>query len=175
MRISVVGCPGSGKTSFARAVAAATGAPHIELDAIHHMADWQPRPREEIRARVEPELDRPAWIVDGNYKDIVRNLVWSRADTIVWLDLPRWLTVARVARRSLRRIATRQRLWNGNRERLRNLFVLDAEENIVLCSWVRHPEYRAEYERAQRTCDARFLRLRTPREVANALAKLRRS
>jgi adenylate kinase family enzyme len=177
MRVSVVGCPGSGKTSFARTMAAATGAPHIELDSIHHMANWQPRPRAEIRAMVEPELDRDAWIVDGNYKDIVRDLVWSRADTIVWLDLPRLLTVSRVARRSLRRIATREALWNGNRERLRNLLMWDREENIVLCSWTRHPLYRAEYAAAQsdpQWSHVEFARLRTPRAVAKFLAETRR-
>ena len=60
------------------------------------------------------------WVVDGNYS-AVRDLVWDRADTVVWLDLPRLVVVRRITTRSIRRVVRREELWNGNRERWRNL------------------------------------------------------
>ena len=59
-----------------------------------------------------------AWVVDGNY-GITRDLVWARADTVVWLDLPFSLVVWRVATRTVRRAAHREALWGTNRERVR--------------------------------------------------------
>ena len=56
------------------------------------------------------------WVVDGNYS-VVRDLVWDRADTVVWLDLPRLVVVRRITTRSIRRVVWREELWNGNRER----------------------------------------------------------
>jgi hypothetical protein len=52
----------------------------------------------------------------------------------------------RVMRRTLKRLLTREELWNENRERLRNLLKADPEENIVLWAWTNHSQVRGEYE-----------------------------
>jgi adenylate kinase family enzyme len=90
-RVSVVGNSGSGKTRLGRMLAERLGVPFVELDAIFHQAGWQPLPPEEFRARVEAAAAGDGWVIDGNYST-VRDLVWARADTVVWFDLPR-LTV----------------------------------------------------------------------------------
>jgi hypothetical protein len=65
----------------------------------------------------------PAWVVDGNYPRVVmEGPVWRRADTVVWLDLPRPTVMRQVVLRTLRRVLTRQTLWNGNREPFSNLW-----------------------------------------------------
>ena len=51
-RVVVVGCSGSGKTTFARQLARLLGSPHIELDALHWLPNWVPRPTNEFRALV---------------------------------------------------------------------------------------------------------------------------
>jgi hypothetical protein len=56
------------------------------------------------------------WVVDGNHP-AVRDLIWRRADTIVWLDYRLALIMWRLMLRTFRRVATREVLWNGNRER----------------------------------------------------------
>jgi adenylate kinase family enzyme len=74
------------------------------------------------------------------------DLVHGGADTIVWLDLPRWLVTVRVIRRSLRRVIRREELWNGNRERWRNLVSRDPEINIIVWAWTHHDAHTARYE-----------------------------
>jgi hypothetical protein len=78
----------------------------------------------------------PAWVVDGNYS-VVRDLVWDRADAVVWLDLPRRLVMRRVILRTLRRAVTREALWNGNREPMTNFSRLDPKVDIIRWTWVR--------------------------------------
>ena len=94
-RVSVVGNSGSGKSRLARRVADALGVPYVELDAIHHLAGWEPIDGEEFMARVAEIAATDEWVIDGNYRSVVvEGPVWRHADTVVWLDLPR-RTVAR--------------------------------------------------------------------------------
>ncbi len=84
-RIVVVGTSGSGKTTMAARLAEGLGLPHVELDAIHWGPGWTPLAVEEFRERTAEALAGEAWSTDGNYSG-VRDIVWSRADTLVWLD-----------------------------------------------------------------------------------------
>ena len=88
-RVLVVGPAGAGKTTFAAALARATGLPHIELDSIYHQPGWTALPDSEFRERVARATRSNGWIVDGNYASTLQDILWSRADTIIWLDLPR--------------------------------------------------------------------------------------
>ncbi len=115
-RIAVVGTSGSGKTTLARQLSGRLGLSHIELDALHWDPGWAPTPAEVFRQRAEAALCCDAWVVDGNHPE-VRDLIWRRADTIVWLDYRLALIMWRLTLRTFRRVATRELLWNGNRER----------------------------------------------------------
>src|SRR5579871_6058918 len=86
-RIVVVGSTGSGKTTLARHLACRLHLAHVELDALHWDANWVPAPTPIFRERVDAALSGPAWAVDGNYSK-VRDIVWPRADTVIWLDYP---------------------------------------------------------------------------------------
>jgi adenylate kinase family enzyme len=166
-RVSVVGVPGSGKTTVGHRLAASLGVPFIELDSIFHQAGWMELPRDEFRERVSGALTADGWVVDGNYP-AVQDVVWQRADTVVWLDLPRWLVMRRIVLRTVRRAVTRERLWNGNREPLSNLYRLDPEKSIIGWAWVKHPEYGERYGAALAAAayaHLHFVRLRSPREV----------
>jgi adenylate kinase family enzyme len=123
------------------------GVPHVELDAIFHQPGWQPLPVTEFRARVEAATASGGWVVDGNYS-AVRDLVWARADTVVWLDVPRHAVVRQIIWRTVRRAALRVELWNGNRERWRNLFARDPDQSVIVWAWQRHSVYRARYTAA---------------------------
>lgn len=162
-RVAVVGSSGSGKSTLARELARRLGLPHVELDALFHGPGWVKRER--FEADVDEVTREEAWVVDGNYAP-VRELVWSRADTVVWIDLPRWLTEARVVRRSFLRWVRREALWNGNREPGPPGW-LDPE-HPVRWSWAKHAEYRALY--AERFADPRWselerVRLHMPADV----------
>lgn len=120
-RIAVVGTTGSGKTTLAQQLAERLGIPHVELDALYWGPNWTEPTREEFRARVAQAVAGDRWVADGNYSK-VRDLVWSRADTAVWLDYSLPVILWQLARRTLRRVATQEELWSGNRERMRGAF-----------------------------------------------------
>ena len=119
-RISVVGASGVGKSTVARQLASSLGVPFVELDAIDHQPGWAPLAAEEFRLQVAQLAAGDSWVIDGNYS-VVRPVVWARADTVVWLDLPRRVVMRQVIGRTLRRVIFRTELWNRNRERWSNL------------------------------------------------------
>jgi len=122
-RIAVKGGSGSGKTTFAVELARRLGVPHVELDALHHGPNWQEASAEELRAKVEAVLDDArGWVVDGNYEGKLGTLVLDRAELVVWLDLALRVKLRRLWRRTLRRIRSREVLWNDNRENWRGAF-----------------------------------------------------
>ena len=150
-RVSIVGCPGSGKTTLARELARRLDLFHLELDSIFHQPGWQPLPRDEYRRRVEAALAAsPRWVCDGNYRSGLGGLVQSLADTVVWLHPPRSFVMRRVVARTLRRAVTREELWNGNREPFTNFYRWNPEKNVMRWAWVHHPIYRSEYGRCSR-------------------------
>jgi adenylate kinase family enzyme len=173
MRVSIVGNSGSGKSTLARALAAALDVPCVELDGIYHQPGWQPLPAEEFRARVDELTAAPGWVVDGNYS-AVRELVWQRADTVVWVDPPRRTVMRQIVWRTVRRAAFRKVLWNGNRERWRNMFSRDPNESVIAWAWHRDAVYRARYTAAsgdpawQRL---RFVPIRTRADARTLLAR----
>jgi adenylate kinase family enzyme len=120
-RVVVVGTSGSGKTTVAARMAEKLGLYHIELDSIHWLPNWSELPDEKFRAQVIEETMKDGWVVDGNYK-VVRDILWNKADTIVWLDLPFRIVFWRIVKRTIHRIWTGERLWNDNVERLSALF-----------------------------------------------------
>jgi len=144
-RVWVVGCSGAGKSTFARALAERLGAAHVEIDALFHGPDWTSTPREELRARVAERIAADRWVVDGNYRNALGDLVSRAAETVAWIDPPRRVVMASVVARTLGRMAWRTELWNGNRERWRNLFDPRPEQNVVLWAWTRFPVYRRGY------------------------------
>jgi adenylate kinase family enzyme len=93
------------------------GVSHLELHALRHQPDWVPLPDCEFVQRVSSFFTGDAWVVDGNYFDLVTEpVVWPAADTVVWIDLPKATVIRRVLARTLKRWRLRQELWDGNRE-----------------------------------------------------------
>lgn len=171
-RVSVVGCPGSGKSTLGRKVATQLDVPFVELDGIFHQPGWQELPRDEFRARVSEQTASDGWVIDGNYNSAVQDLVWARADTVVWIDLPRSTVMRRVIRRTVRRAVRREELWNGNREPMAN-FYRWSDKNIILWAWTHYPSYRERYLSAMTdpSCShLDFIHLRSPQEI-DALAE----
>lgn len=174
-RVSVVGTSGSGKSTLAGELAAILEVPHLELDAVHHQPDWEPLPTGEFRRIVAAKTAEDGWVIDGNYGR-VRDLVWARADTVVWLDLPKRTVMRQLVWRTLRRVAGRRKLWNGNRERWRNFFSWDPEQSVISWAWHKHAADRAKYAAAASDpacAHLRFVRLASHRDAARFLAAAR--
>ena len=144
--------------------------PFVELDAIHHQAGWTELDAQEFRRRVEPLVERDAWVIDGSYRGKLGDLVLERADTIVWLDLARRVWLPRLVVRTLRRAATREELWNGNRESLRTALL----GNDSLFRYSLASERRRRHRYPRELARFRVARLRTQREVDGFLRSARR-
>src|SRR5438132_1981195 len=99
-RVVVGGTSASGKTTLASRLAGRLGVPHVELDALHWEAGWIEAPNELFRARTQEALSGNCWVVDGNYS-VVRDIVWGRADTVIFLDYPLIVILGRLLRRTL--------------------------------------------------------------------------
>ena len=172
-RISVVGNSGSGKTTVAAKLASALEVPHLELDSVFHQPGWQPLDSAAFRRIVRAHTDGPGWVVDGNYS-AVQDIVWGRADTVIWLDPPRRRVMRQLILRSLRRVATRAELWNGNTESWRSLLRLDPQESVIRWAWTQHRSCRARYLDAQHDpahAHLAFVMLRTPAQTAALVSR----
>jgi energy-coupling factor transporter ATP-binding protein EcfA2 len=141
-RVAVIGTSGSGKTTFARRLAGILNREHVELDRLYWRPNWTPRP--EFRTLVEAAVSAESWIVDGNYGS-VRDLLWSRATGIVWLNYPFHLVFSRALRRTIRRLGSGEVLFGGNTETFRSSFLsFDGLPAWVLRTyWRRKREYPA--------------------------------
>ena len=97
-RFYIVGIAGSGKTTVSRTIARRLGITHVELDALFHGPNWSLPPAGEFDAASGDDRARRAddWVVDGNYRSRVGGYLLERATTIVWLDLPLHVCIARV-------------------------------------------------------------------------------
>lgn len=171
-RVAVVGTSGSGKTIHASKLALRLGILHVELDALYWGPDWTPTPREAFRERVAQALSGDAWTTDGNYS-AVRDVVWGRADTVVWLDYAWPIVMGRVTWRTIYRSVTGQELWHGNRERLREAFF--GSDSIIWWSLQTYRRRKREYpllfgrpEYAHLT----VVHLRSPRSAREWLASI---
>lgn len=83
----VIGCPGSGKTTFAEKLQKCTGLPLYYLDAIWHKPDKTHIPREEFDQRITEIFSEEKWIIDGNYKRTIEMRI-KECDTVFIFDLP---------------------------------------------------------------------------------------
>ena len=141
-RIAVVGSSGSGKTTLARRIASEIGIPHLELDSIYWGPNWTPRP--EFTQLVRDATLTDKWVIEGNYR-LVRDLIWRRAEAIVWLNLPLNIILRRATIRTLHRIWRRESTHGGNRETLfRTLLSPNGVPWWILRS---HARRRREYRR----------------------------
>lgn len=100
-RISVIGCPGAGKTTFARELARSTGLPLLHLDLMYHdqSYDYQ-TDKDSWRSRVSSEVKKKFWIIDGNYKSTF-DIRLPRSDTIIYLDYPTYISIWRAIKRRI--------------------------------------------------------------------------
>jgi hypothetical protein len=106
------------------------------------------------------------WTFDGNFGPrACDQMVQSRCDTIVWLDLPRRQVWSQVALRTLRRLITRERLWHGNVESLRTLFSHDSIVWWSIRTFDRRRRRYGELFADPAYSDRSRIRLRSRREV----------
>ena len=113
-RVLVTGNTGAGKTTAARRLAGRLGLPFHEVDELAFTPGWAESPT--YLADVTALADGPAWVLDTWGDTRIRDHLWHRADTLIWLDYPLRVVLPRILRRSIRRTVRHEKIFNGNTE-----------------------------------------------------------
>ena len=171
-RIVVCGTTGSGKSTLAAQLSRRLGIPHVELDALHWGPNWTAGPTEVFRQRAAEATRGDAWVVDGNYS-VTRDIVWSKATTVIWLDYSITVIMWRLLRRTLRRGVTQEELWNGNIESIReNFFSRESLFVYALKShWRRRRSLPVEFAKPQHA-HLKVVHLRSPSATRRWLSSI---
>ena len=100
-RLLILGPSGSGKSTLAQRLGRILRIPIIHLDQHYWKPNWVETPEEEWRTKVMSLVSAESWVMDGNYTSTLK-LRASKADTIIFIDIPRKLSYLRVFARFLR-------------------------------------------------------------------------
>lgn len=172
-RVLVAGPSGSGKTTLAASITRVAGLPHTEIDALFHGPDWTELPG--FAADVEAFTRQDRWTTEWQYTGQLGQLLPSRADTVVWIDLPVRVHMGRLVRRTLRRRLRHETLWNGNVEPPLHTVLTDPE-HIIRWGWRGRRTVRDRVAAAPEAHPhLRIVRLRSQRDVERWLRSLTRS
>lgn len=173
-RILVIGTSGSGKTTLGKKLSKKLAIPHFQLDALFFKDNWVEKSDEEFFNAIEQVTkSKDSWIIDGNFGRS-NHLTWPFADTVVWLDMPFWLTIYQNFTRSIRRALTKEQLWDGlnNRESLRLLF---SKESVTLWAIKTYKVNKTRYPLKMNDpqyAHINFHRLKSRREIHQFLKNL---
>jgi adenylate kinase family enzyme len=170
-RILVYGVTGSGKTTLARRIGEITGLPwHSMDDEVGWLPGWVERPVEDQVRMVARLVASESWVLDTAYGHW-RDLVLARADLVVALDYPRWVSLTRLVGRTMRRAFTRETACNGNIETWRKVFSSDSILVWHFRSFARKRSRIAAWEADLNAPSV--VRLRSPFETERWLTALR--
>ena len=166
-RVVVVGVTSSGKSTLAEQLARRFDLDYIDLDALHWEPNWQSAPLDVFRQLVRQAIQAEKWIVAGNYHT-VRDLIWPKAEAIIWLDYSLGRVLWQLTQRTFKRWWTHELLWGTNREPLLNHFKLWSNESLYhwlfKTYWRRKREYpmllsQPEYQHLK------IIRFKSPKET----------
>ncbi|MDF3290301.1 AAA family ATPase [Streptomyces silvisoli] len=168
-RIWLVGPSGAGKSTLCGELSERLGLPHTELDRLFWLPQWRRAPETQFCSAVTQAAAAERWIIDGQY-DLAHPILRERADLVIWLDPGATVAFRRLAKRTIRRLASHEELWNANRERLSGA--------LQLLAWAlrehsrvreRNAELAAFLARRQVPC----LHIRSRSELAHLLSTLK--
>jgi hypothetical protein len=141
-RICVVGTTGSGKSTMAEALSQRLHIPHIELDSLTWEPGWKEVDHEVTRARLKELVRNESWVIDGNYR-YLRDILWPRAQAVIWLDYPLGLILWRLWWRTWKRVLSQEVLWGTNKERLAEQFF--SRESLFLWAFKTYGRHKKQY------------------------------
>lgn len=168
-RVIVIGCAGSGKSTFSRQIGERTGLPVVHLDAHYWKPGWVATEAESFDRELQRIMQTDSWIMDGNYSRTLDNRL-DRADTVFLFDFPRYLCLYRVIKRRVQYHGrSRSDMGEGCEEKL----------DLAFLRWVwnfrkrNRPKLLAKLDEVR--ASHQVVIFRTPNEVRKYLAALRES
>jgi adenylate kinase family enzyme len=170
-RILVYGVTGSGKTTLASALGSRLGLPYHCMDDLTWDPGWHAVSEQVQRDRVREICATDDWVIDSAY-GIWRDIPLARADLIVGLDLPRWLSFGRLLRRTVVNVVRHRSLCNGNYETWRSAFLSYESIMVWHCRSFKRKRQRMRAWQADPEFPIATVLLRSPREVDRWFAAL---
>lgn len=165
-RVLVIGCSGAGKSVFSRRLSEQTGLPVIHLDREFWQPGWMPMEPAAWRQHVAALAAEPRWIMDGQFGGTL-SLRLKHADTVFVFDMPRWLCLTRVFRRTVRHFGrTRSDMAPGCVERF--------DREFLKYIWNYKHTHRLRHQAALEGFGGEVIVLRRPADAKAYLARLER-
>lgn len=112
-KILIIGCPGSGKTTLSKELSKRLNLPLVHLDKIWWFGNWQNVSREQFDIALLKELQKPSWIIDGNYNRTI-SLRLQYCDTIIYLDYSKYICIWSAIKRRILNIGKVRDDMGGN-------------------------------------------------------------
>lgn len=164
-RVVVVGSGGSGKSTFSRQLCVRTGLPVVHLDQLYWRSGWVSTPKDEWETIVRREIEKPEWIMDGNFGG-TREMRMHAADTVIFLDLSRWVCLLRILKRTVKHYGrNRPDMAGGCDERFDPEFL----------SWIWNYPNRSRFKllaEMEKLPDKKIIVLKTKSEVEKFLERV---
>jgi adenylate kinase family enzyme len=166
-KIIIIGTTGSGKSTLAKQLSMKLNIPYIQLDFLFWKPNWEQPTDEEFFSKIEIAIEKPRWILDGNYGR-TNHLTWKKADTVIWIDLPFWLTFYQNIKRSIIRAINRKEIWEGtgNKESFLRMF---SKDSIILWLFKTYDSNVSRYQSRMNDSNfshITFYRLRSRKEIS---------
>jgi hypothetical protein len=126
------------------------------MDALYWGCNWTEIPKKEFIELVENAVMQKSWVMDGNYR-IVRDIVWGRANILIWLNYPFLTILYQALMRTITRAITKEELFSGNRESFIMSFF--SKESMLLWVLKSYPRRNREYPKLFKTGKYSHLRI----------------
>ncbi|WP_150460227.1 P-loop NTPase family protein [Nesterenkonia ebinurensis] len=168
-RVLIAGVTGVGKSTLGKRLSELWDLPYTNLDKLHWGPGWTERPT--FREEALTLAASGQWITEWQYGSKgIRQVLAERADTLIWLNLPRRIALPRLYRRTFTRWLSGEEAYQGCRERAPWTAFTD-ENHIFRWEIKTHGNFRkAMPAQVMRYPHITFIELRTPSEVRRWLA-----
>ncbi|AWT49114.1 adenylate kinase [Psychrobacter sp. YP14] len=171
-KLNVLGTSGSGKSTFAKALADKLDCSYVEMDGLFWLDNWQHVDDQTFIKNIEKALDKPAFVLDGNYSRTIP-IKWKDIDTVIWLNYSFPLVLFRAFRRAIFRTISRKKLWGTNN--VENLTRLFSKKSIIWWTITTHHKNRKKVRQLINKPEhqhIKFIELTKPIEAKTLLKSL---
>lgn len=166
-RVLIIGNAGSGKSTFAKKLAKRTGLPLIHLDRLYWQGNWEHLSREEFDNILQEELEKPQWIMDGNFNRTIPHRL-QYCDTVFFFDIPTPVCLWGVTKRILQSYGKTRADMGGNCPERFDRQKVALYRNVLTFN----RQHRADYYDMLRSAEAKMVVFRSRRQADQYLQNM---
>ena len=167
-RILIIGNAGAGKSTFARELAQKTQLPLIHLDKLYWHGNWEHCSRQEFDSLLQAELEKPTWIIDGNFNRTIPHRL-NYCDTVIFLDFPTITCLWGITHRILKNYGKTRQDMGGDCPELFDKNKLSLYKNVLTFNGQHRKDYYNLLQDAKDTKCYIFKNRKATRKFLNSL------